>query len=61
MKAQINKVNEGAVLVSFYNETRIVSQKWFDTERKAINYCTKYKYEICQMSENIDYAEMFNR
>ena len=27
MKAQINKVNEGAVLVSLYNETRIVSQK----------------------------------
>ena len=33
MKAQINKVNEGAVKVSLFNEKRIVNQKWFDTER----------------------------
>ena len=61
MKTQINKVNEGAVMVSLYNEKRIVSQKWFDTERKANNFCKKYKYEVCNMTENVDYAEMYNQ
>ena len=61
MKAQINKVNEGTVLVSLFNNERVVNQKWFDTERKANNFCAKYKYEICQMSKNVDYAQMFNK
>ena len=61
MKAQINKVNEGAVKVSLFNEKRIVNQKWFDTERKALNFCKKYNYEVCQMNEDIDYAEQFNQ
>ena len=61
MKAQINKVNENAIMVSLFNEIRVVSQKWFDTEKKANNYCKKYNYEICIMPENVDYAEMFNK
>jgi len=60
-KAQINKINEAAVLVSLYNKKKIISQKWFDTEKKAENFCAKYKYKICKMNENIDYTEMFNK
>ena len=61
MKAQINKVNEGAILVVLFNNERIVNQKWFNTERKANNFCAKYKYEVCEMPENIDYAEKYNQ
>ena len=60
MKAQINKVNENAILVSLFNDKRIVEQKWFDTIRKANNYCLKYKYEVCKMNDNVDYSEIYN-
>ena len=60
MKAQVNKVNEGAVVVSLYNEKRVVSQKWFDSERKANNFVKKYNYEVCNMPETIDCSEKFN-
>ena len=54
MKAQINKVNEGAILVSLFNEKRIVSQKWFTTKLKAVNFCKKYNYEVGEMPLHID-------
>jgi len=61
MKAQVNKINKGAIMVSLYNEVRIISQKWFDTEKKANNYCKKYNYKICIMPDDIDCVEMFNK
>lgn len=53
MKAQINKVNDGVVLVSLYNEKRIVNQKYFNTERQANNFCKKYNYKIENMNDEI--------
>ena len=54
MKAQINTLNSGCILVSLYNTKRIVDQKYFKTDRKAINYCNKYGFEITAMNEAID-------
>jgi len=54
MKAQINTVNEGCVVVSIYNAKRIVNQRYFTTMRKAENFCKKYGYEIEQMNDGID-------
>jgi hypothetical protein len=61
MKAQINKVNEGAVLVSLYNDERVVNQKWFDTERKANNFCIKYNYKIENMNIEICNAMQYEQ
>lgn len=54
MKAQINKVNEGCIVVSLYNAKRIINQRYFTTMRKAENFCKKYGYEIEQMNDGID-------
>ena len=59
MKAQINKTNEGCVVVSIYNAKRIVNQRHFTTLRKAENFCKKYGYEIEQMDESIDYSLIY--
>jgi len=59
MKAQINTVNEGCILVSIYNAKRIVNQRYFTTLRKAENFCKKHGYEIQQIDESIDYSLMY--
>ena len=61
MKAQINKLGEDVTIVSIYNNVRIVNQKYFDTERKAKNYCAKYGYEIANMSKEIDYSLVYEK
>lgn len=61
MKAQINKVNEGVVVVSLYNDKRVVTQKWFDTEKKAKNYCAKYSYKVEDMGSEICNAMQYEQ
>ena len=61
MKAQINTLNSDCILVSLYNTKEIVDQKYFETERKAINYCKKYSFEIIAMNEDIDESMMFEK
>ena len=61
MKAQINTLNAGCILLSIYNTKRIVNQKYFETDRKAINYCKKYGFEIIAMNEAIDESMMFEK
>lgn len=61
MKAQINKLNESAIVVSLFNDKRVVNQKWFDTLKKAENFCKKYNYEICNMSKTINNSMQYEQ
>lgn len=61
MKAQINTLNSDCILVSLYNTKEIVDQKYFETRRKAINYCKKYSFEIATMSGAVDESRMFEK
>lgn len=59
--AQLNRLNGSSVLVSIYNPNRIVTQKFFDSELKALNYCKKYGYEILPFGDGVEIAEMYNQ
>lgn len=61
MTAQINNVNNGVVIVSLFNSIRIVDIKYFDTKRKANNFCKKYKYPIGIMNDNICCSLKYNQ
>ena len=60
-KVVLVELKNKMVAMNFFNSKEVYSQKYFDSMKKAQNYCKKYNYAIIsKLPENIDYLSIYN-